>query len=49
MTDEIRKTYLQAAEKAAHLLATEQVARRWQTESVLPGLSVGGPAGHLAQ
>ncbi|MFD9034245.1 maleylpyruvate isomerase N-terminal domain-containing protein [Streptomyces sp. NPDC059567] len=49
MTDEIRKTYLQAAEKAVHLLATDQVARRWETESVLPGMSVGGLAGHLAR
>ncbi|MFI8392596.1 maleylpyruvate isomerase N-terminal domain-containing protein [Streptomyces sp. NPDC085540] len=49
MTDEIRKTYLQAAEKAVHLLATEQVARCWETESVLPGMSVGGLAGHLAR
>ncbi|MFI6495713.1 maleylpyruvate isomerase N-terminal domain-containing protein [Streptomyces sp. NPDC050564] len=49
MTDEIRKTYLQAAEKSVHLLATEQVARCWETESVLPGMSVGGLAGHLAR
>ncbi|MFE1774182.1 maleylpyruvate isomerase N-terminal domain-containing protein [Streptomyces sp. NPDC059008] len=49
MTDEIRKTYLQAAEKAVYLLATEQVARCWETESVLPGMSVGGLAGHLAR
>jgi hypothetical protein len=49
MTDEIRKIYLQAAEKAVHLLATEQVAQCWETESVLPGMSVGGLAGHLAR
>lgn len=49
MTDGIRKAYLQAAERAVHLLATEQVARRWETESVLPGMSVGGLAGHLAR
>ncbi|MGW6579657.1 maleylpyruvate isomerase N-terminal domain-containing protein [Streptomyces globisporus] len=49
MTDEIRKTYLKAAERAVQLLATEQVARCWETESVLPGMSVGGLAGHLAR
>ncbi|MFJ9870978.1 maleylpyruvate isomerase N-terminal domain-containing protein [Streptomyces sp. NPDC101165] len=49
MTDEIRKTYLLAAEKAVHLLATAEVARCWETESVLPGMSVGGLAGHLAR
>ncbi|MER5181884.1 maleylpyruvate isomerase N-terminal domain-containing protein [Streptomyces sp. NPDC002896] len=49
MTDGIRKAYLQAAERAVHLLATEQVARCWETESVLPGMSVGGLAGHLAR
>ncbi|MBT2440311.1 maleylpyruvate isomerase N-terminal domain-containing protein [Streptomyces sp. ISL-36] len=49
MTDGIRKAYLQAAETAVHLLATEEVARRWETESVLPGMSVGGLAGHLAR
>jgi hypothetical protein len=48
MTDVIRKTCLEAAEKAVPLPATEQVARRWETESLLPGMSVGGPAGHLA-
>ncbi|MET9375293.1 maleylpyruvate isomerase N-terminal domain-containing protein [Streptomyces sp. NPDC003035] len=49
MTDGIRKAYLRAAESAVRLLATEQVARRWETESVLPGMSVGGLAGHLAR
>jgi hypothetical protein len=49
MTDGIRKAYLQAAESAVHLLATEQVARCWETESALPGMSVGGLAGHLAR
>lgn len=32
-----------------HLLASEQVARCWETESVLPGMPVGGLAGHLAR
>lgn len=45
MTDEIQKTNL-AVEKTVHLLAAEQVARFWETESVLPGMSVGGLAGH---
>ncbi|MFI5807906.1 maleylpyruvate isomerase N-terminal domain-containing protein [Streptomyces sp. NPDC051561] len=50
MTDAtaIRKTYLDAAEQAVHLLATEQVAKRWETGSVLPGMTVGALAGHLA-
>jgi hypothetical protein len=46
---EIRTAYLQAAETAAHLLAEGAVADRWQKESVLPGMSVGGLAGHLAR
>lgn len=49
MTDGVRKAYLQAAESAVRLLAIEQVARCWETESVLPGMSVGGLAGHLAR
>ncbi|BBB01908.1 hypothetical protein RVR_9537 [Actinacidiphila reveromycinica] len=49
MTDGVRNTYLRAAESAVRLLATEPVARRWRTGSVLPGMSVGGLAGHLAR
>ncbi|MER7172780.1 maleylpyruvate isomerase N-terminal domain-containing protein [Streptomyces mesophilus] len=49
MTTEIRKAYLQAAECAVQLLAAEEVARCWDKESVLPGMSVGGLAGHLAR
>jgi hypothetical protein len=49
MADGLRKAYLLAAERAVHLLATEAVARCWEKESVLPGMSVGGLAGHLAR
>ncbi|MFD6417135.1 maleylpyruvate isomerase N-terminal domain-containing protein [Streptomyces sp. NPDC060194] len=49
MTDDIRTTYLEAADAAVHLLATEQVAARWDTASVLDGMTVGGLAGHLAR
>ncbi|MFJ7628326.1 maleylpyruvate isomerase N-terminal domain-containing protein [Streptomyces sp. NPDC097595] len=49
MTTETRKAYLLAAEQAVQLLATEGVARSWDEESVLPGMSVGGLAGHLAR
>lgn len=49
MTKEIRRTYLLGAERAVHLLATEEVARRWEKESVLPGMTVGALAGHLAR
>ncbi|WP_225804899.1 maleylpyruvate isomerase N-terminal domain-containing protein [Streptomyces sp. NK15101] len=50
MIDKVRKTYLQqAAERAVRLLATEQAAQCGETESVLPGTSVGGLAGHLAR
>jgi hypothetical protein len=48
MTTEIRQAYLLAAERAVRLLAAEEVARGWAQESVLPGMSVGGLAGHLA-
>lgn len=48
MTTEIRQAYLRAAEQAVRLLAAEEVARDWEQESVLPGMSVGGLAGHLA-
>lgn len=41
--------YLLAAERAVRLLAEGEVALRWQEESVLPGMSVGGLAGHLAR
>lgn len=49
MTEEIRTAYLLGAEQAVHLLATEEVARCWDKESVLPGMTVGGLAGHLAR
>ncbi|MGW1085983.1 maleylpyruvate isomerase N-terminal domain-containing protein [Streptomyces sp. NPDC002596] len=49
MTTEIRQTYLLAAERAVQLLAAKEVARCWEEESVLPGMSVGGLAGHLAR
>ncbi|WP_218002121.1 maleylpyruvate isomerase N-terminal domain-containing protein [Microtetraspora malaysiensis] len=49
MTKEIRKAYLLGAEQAVHLLATAEVARCWEKESVLPGMTVGGLAGHLAR
>ncbi|MGW2471581.1 maleylpyruvate isomerase N-terminal domain-containing protein [Streptomyces sp. NPDC001665] len=49
MTTETRKAYLLAAEQAVQLLATEGVADCWDEESVLPGMSVGGLAGHLAR
>ncbi|MFE1783747.1 maleylpyruvate isomerase N-terminal domain-containing protein, partial [Streptomyces sp. NPDC059506] len=49
MTEEIRKAYLLGAEQAVHLLAAEEVARRWEKESALPGMTVGGLAGHLAR
>lgn len=48
-TTEIRTAYLLAAERATRLLAEGEVALRWQQESVLPGMSVGGLAGHLAR
>ncbi|WP_328887928.1 maleylpyruvate isomerase N-terminal domain-containing protein [Streptomyces sp. NBC_00316] len=49
MTTETRKAYLLGAERAVHLLATEEVASRWERESVPPGMTVGGLAGHLAR
>ncbi|MEU2912936.1 maleylpyruvate isomerase N-terminal domain-containing protein [Streptomyces massasporeus] len=49
MTEEIRKAYLLGAEQAVHLLAAEEVARCWGEKSVLPGMTVGGLAGHLAR
>ncbi|MET9657804.1 maleylpyruvate isomerase N-terminal domain-containing protein [Streptomyces sp. NPDC006510] len=49
MTTEIRQAYLLAAERAVQLLAADEVARCWEKESVLPGMSVGGLAGHLAR
>lgn len=49
MTTETRKAYLLGAERAVGLLATEEVASRWARESVLPGMTVGGLAGHLAR
>ncbi len=48
-SSETRKAYLLAAERAAQLLAEGGVALCWQKESVLPGMSVGGLAGHLAR
>ncbi|MFJ2024227.1 maleylpyruvate isomerase N-terminal domain-containing protein [Streptomyces sp. NPDC087897] len=48
-TTDTRTAYLLAAEQAVHLLAEAEVAHRWQKESVLPGMSVGALAGHLAR
>ncbi|MFD6534255.1 maleylpyruvate isomerase N-terminal domain-containing protein [Streptomyces sp. NPDC060184] len=48
MTTEIRKTYLLAAEQAVQLLESDEVADSWKKESVLPRMTVGGLAGHLA-
>ncbi|MCX5201391.1 maleylpyruvate isomerase N-terminal domain-containing protein [Streptomyces sp. NBC_00237] len=48
MTDHVRKAYAQAAEEAVRLLGTGEVAQRWEAGSVLPGMSVGALAGHLA-
>ncbi|WP_393060159.1 maleylpyruvate isomerase N-terminal domain-containing protein [Streptomyces sp. LN549] len=49
MSEHVRNAYAQAAEQAVHLLATDEVARRWGDESVLAGMSVGALAGHLAR
>lgn len=49
MTTGIRDTYLEAAEQAVELLASAEVAKAWEDESVLPAMSVGGLAGHLAR
>ncbi|SBU97862.1 Mycothiol maleylpyruvate isomerase N-terminal domain-containing protein [Streptomyces sp. Ncost-T6T-1] len=48
-TTDTRTAYLLAAEQAVDLLEAVEVARCWQKESVLPGMSVGGLAGHLAR
>jgi hypothetical protein len=45
---QIRELYLTAAESAAKLLATPQVAAAWHEPSALAKLSVQGLAGHLA-
>ena len=44
----IRELYLTAAESAAKLIATPQVAAAWHEPSALPKLTVQGLAGHLA-
>jgi hypothetical protein len=49
MSNDVRTAYLLGAEQAVRLLATEEVARGWGKESVLPGMTVGGLAGHLAR
>lgn len=46
--NEIRKAYLEAAESAAGLLATPEVAAAWGEPSALPEFSVSGLCGHLA-
>jgi hypothetical protein len=46
---EVRDVYLEAAESAVQLLGSGDVARAWDDESVLAGMSVGGLAGHLAR
>jgi Mycothiol maleylpyruvate isomerase N-terminal domain len=41
--------YLATAAAAVSLLAEPAIARRWETPSVLPGMSVGALSGHLAR
>jgi hypothetical protein len=45
----VRDTWLGAADTARHLVAAPAVGRRWAAPSVLPELSVGGLAAHLAR
>ena len=49
MTGAVRTSYLEAADRAVQLLGAGEVARGWEAESVLTGMSVGGLAGHLAR
>jgi len=49
MDVEVRDVYLEAAESAVQLLGRGDVARAWEDESVLVGMSVGALAGHLAR
>jgi len=48
-TDRVRAGYLDGARVAARLLGSLEVSRRWDTPSVLAGMSVGNLAGHLAR
>ena len=48
-SDRVRAGYLDGARAAARLLGSREVARRWDTPSVLAGMSVGDLAGHLAR
>lgn len=49
MTADVRQTYLEAARSALELLGSPHVAERWSEPSVLPGMSVGSLAAHLAR
>ena len=48
VTTEVREVYLPAAGVAVTLISQPAVAARWSQASVLPGMSVGALAGHLA-
>ncbi|HEX8918372.1 MAG TPA: hypothetical protein VF898_07705, partial [Chloroflexota bacterium] len=45
----MRSTFLAALPAVRLLLASVDTGRRWREESALPGLSVGGLAGHLCR
>lgn len=47
--NETRKTYLSAADAALAVVADASTAARWSDESVLPGMSTGVLAAHLAR
>lgn len=49
MVTDIRATYLAAAATAVSIVADETTAARWDRESVLPRMSVGVLASHLAR
>ena len=45
----VRTVYLEAAHEAAELLAAREVSQAWDSQSVLPGMTTGGLASHLAR
>jgi hypothetical protein len=47
--NDARKTYLLAADVAVSLISHERTAADWRDESVLPGMSIGVLAAHLAR
>jgi hypothetical protein len=47
--DDARSVYIGAAEHALVLIAHEQVGERWTDDSLLPGMTVGQLASHLAR